>query len=201
MKKCFLAAQLILLTCLGYSQSVKIGTQVWMTKNLDVSAFRNGDPITHASTNEDWQDAMRNKKPAWCYYDNDPTNGEKYGKLYNWYAVNDPRGLAPEGWRVPNHLDWSKLITFLYNTPPNFLKEKTGEAYQRTISTGFNCSPVGTRDMLGTFQGNNGWICFWSSDGINVDRAISYHIYPPNSGLIKFDNYKFEGFSVRCLKD
>ena len=71
-------------------QSVKIGTQVWMTKNLNLDKFRNGDPIPKAETFEQWKKAGDNKQPAWCYYNNDPANGVKYGKLYNWYAVNNP---------------------------------------------------------------------------------------------------------------
>jgi hypothetical protein len=94
-----------------FSQTVTIGTQEWMTKNLDVSTFRNGDPIPEAKTNEEWKKAGEVGQPAWCYYDNDPANGANYGKLYNWYAVNDSRGLAPEGYRIPSFIDFDKLVT------------------------------------------------------------------------------------------
>jgi len=97
----------------GPNKSVKIGTQVWMTKNLDVSVFRNGDTIPEAKTNIEWIKAGDNQQPAWCYYDNDPANGAKYGKLYNWYAVNDSRGLAPTGWHVPSDAEWTQLKDFL----------------------------------------------------------------------------------------
>jgi hypothetical protein len=86
----------------GPDKSVTIGTQVWMKENLNVSTFRNGEPIPEAKTAEEWKAAGAAKQPAWCYYDNDPKNGAKYGKLYNWYAVNDPRGLVPVGWHVPD---------------------------------------------------------------------------------------------------
>jgi uncharacterized protein (TIGR02145 family) len=95
------------------AQTVTIGTQVWTTKNLDVSTFRNGDVIPQASTDEAWEAAGGNKQPAWCYYDNDSANGTKYGKLYNWYAVNDPRGLAPEGYHIPTDEEWTVLIDYL----------------------------------------------------------------------------------------
>ncbi|MFM7339815.1 MAG: FISUMP domain-containing protein, partial [Bacteroidota bacterium] len=72
-------------------QSVKIGNQVWMTKNLDIDKFRNGDPIPQAKTQKEWANAFNNKQAAWCYYEHSTTNGKIYGKLYNWYAVNDPR--------------------------------------------------------------------------------------------------------------
>ena len=95
------------------AQTVTIGKQVWMTKNLDVSTFRNGDPIPEAKTDEAWKAAGENKQPAWCYYDNDPKNGTKYGKLYNWYAVNDPRGLAPAGYHIPTDAEWTVLTNYL----------------------------------------------------------------------------------------
>ena len=95
------------------AQTVTIGTQVWMTKNLDVAKFRNGDPIPEAKTDEEWEKAGENKQPAWCNYDNNPANGTKYGKLYNWHAVNDPRGLAPEGYHVPTDAEWTILENFL----------------------------------------------------------------------------------------
>jgi uncharacterized protein (TIGR02145 family) len=96
-----------------FSQTVTIGTQVWMKENLNVSTFKNGDPIPEAKTDEEWKKARNNKQPAWCYYDNDLANGAKYGKLYNWYAVNDPRGLAPSGYHVPTDKEWSILTNFL----------------------------------------------------------------------------------------
>ena len=99
--------------CISYAQTITIGTQVWMTKNLDVATFRNGDPIPQAKTNEEWEKAGENQQPAWCYYDNDPANGAKYGKLYNWYAVNDSRGLAPVGYHIPSDAEWTKLTDFL----------------------------------------------------------------------------------------
>lgn len=94
----------------GSFKSVKIGTQTWMTENLNVSTFRNGDPIPEAKTNEEWEKAGKAGKPAWCYYDNDPNNGKKYGKLYNLHAVNDERGLAPKGWRLANFYDWDIFL-------------------------------------------------------------------------------------------
>jgi len=78
-------------------ESIKIGNQEWMTRNLDVDRFRNGDLIPHVKLDVEWEETRRKGQPAWCYYDNDPENGKKYGKLYNWCAVNDPRGLAPDG--------------------------------------------------------------------------------------------------------
>jgi uncharacterized protein (TIGR02145 family) len=88
---------------------VRIGEQIWMAKNLNVSTFRKGDPIPEVKSEDDWENAAKNHQPAWCYYDNEPKNGAVYGKLYNWYAVSDPRGLAPNGWHIPSDEEWTDL--------------------------------------------------------------------------------------------
>jgi uncharacterized protein (TIGR02145 family) len=107
-------------------KSVKIGTQTWMAENLNVSTFRNGDTILEAKTDEEWNKAGQDKKPAWCYFNNDPKNGVKYGKLYNWYAVNDPRGLAPSGWHVTTDAEWTTLENYLGDEAGNKMKSKSG---------------------------------------------------------------------------
>jgi uncharacterized protein (TIGR02145 family) len=92
---------------------VTIGNQIWMSKNLNVDKFRNGDPIPYAKYESDWIEAFENKKPVYGYLDNNPNNEYKYGKIYNWYAIIDKRGLAPEGWKIPTVQDWETLINFL----------------------------------------------------------------------------------------
>ncbi|MBL0014028.1 MAG: fibrobacter succinogenes major paralogous domain-containing protein [Flavobacterium sp.] len=89
---------------------VQIGTQIWMTKNLNVSRYRNGDPIPQVANSAQWANLNTG---AWCYYANSTANGPIYGKLYNWYAVNDSRGLAPEGWHIPSDAEWTTLVSFL----------------------------------------------------------------------------------------
>ena len=89
--------------------TVSIGGQVWMQENLDVSRYRNGETIRYAATTQDWLDAAASGEGAWSYYKNDAANNGKYGRLYNWYAVHDPRGLAPKGWHIPNTLEFKKL--------------------------------------------------------------------------------------------
>lgn len=88
---------------------ITIERQVWMTNNLNVNKFRNGDIIKQAKSKEDWQKAKKNKEPAWCYYDNDSINGDKYGKIYNFYAVNDKRELAPKGWHIASKNEFLEL--------------------------------------------------------------------------------------------
>jgi hypothetical protein len=92
---------------------VTIGNQVWMASNLHTFYFRNGDPIPVVKTAEAWEEAGRNEQPACCYYENEAENGQKYGLLYNWYAVNDPRGLAPDGYHIPSEKEWTELSDFL----------------------------------------------------------------------------------------
>lgn len=81
----------------------------WANTNLNVRYFRNGDEIPEVSSFSEWLKAGEERKPAWCHYNNDPANGKKYGKLYNWYAVNDPRGLAPIGWYIPSQDQWESI--------------------------------------------------------------------------------------------
>ncbi|MBK7413737.1 MAG: fibrobacter succinogenes major paralogous domain-containing protein [Ignavibacteria bacterium] len=78
-------------------KTVKVGEQVWMKENLNVDRFRNGDLIPEATSVAQWENACVSGQPAWCYYRNDANNGSVYGRIYNWYAVSDPRGLAPKG--------------------------------------------------------------------------------------------------------
>ena len=94
--------------------TIEIGTQKWMSKNLDVAFYRNGDVIPQVTDPTAWAALLTG---AWCYYNNDSTQGNKYGKLYNWYAVNDPRSLAPQGWHVPSDAEWTILETTLGGSP------------------------------------------------------------------------------------
>jgi hypothetical protein len=96
-----------------FSMQVNTGNQIWSSENLYVNKFRNGDSIPEVKNKDDWDSAIYNEEPAWCYYNFNSENGKKYGKLYNWYAVNDPRGLAPIGWRLPTIDEWRELINCL----------------------------------------------------------------------------------------
>jgi uncharacterized protein (TIGR02145 family) len=167
---------------------VKIGSQVWMTENLNVEKFRNGAPIPEAKSNEEWILAAENKQPAWCYYNNDPKNGAKYGKLYNWFAIQDSRGLAPNGFHVPTVQNWLKLIKFLGGEEIAGEKMKSTDGWiQRSLfdglvdilfkglikksngsnSSGFNGIPSGCRDFNGRFDGL-GHVGYWWSSSSNT---------------------------------
>jgi uncharacterized protein (TIGR02145 family) len=202
------------------AKEVMIGKQVWMTKNLNVEKFRNGDSILEAKTLEDWTKADKSKQPAWCYYKNDPTIGEKYGKLYNWYAVNDSRGLAPEGWKIPSDKDWSILINYLDTNAvggDNFSNiaggkmKFTGTQYWQQPNTdadntsGFSGLPGGFRDNYGTFGNISKYGYWWSSTESTKYSAwsrILYYNYGSVARNYDAGNYGLgQGLSVRCLRE
>ena len=190
----------------AFSQSeVKIGKQVWMTKNLDVDRFRNGDVIPEVKNAKQWIKASKNKKAAFCYYDHDPKNGAIYGKLYNWYAVKDSRGLAPKGYHIPNDAEWTVLAEFLGGeyVAGEKLKSTSGWANggNGDNSSGFNGLPGGYCGYDGLFASMTEDGYFWSSSEYNTSgawgRSLSYS--SPEVGRSFY--YKYNGLSVRCLRD
>jgi uncharacterized protein (TIGR02145 family) len=185
--------------------SVKIGNQVWMTENLNVERFRNGDPIPEAKTAEEWKRAGEKKQPAWCYYDNDPKNGAKYGKLYNWYAVKDSRGLAPTGWHIPSDAEWTKLTDFLGGIDAAGTKMKSTSGWVQngngTNSSGFNGLPGGYRGSSGTFNDIGELGTWWNSSEDGTDGAWYRYLGCGSGNVSRGDYPKRDGFSVRCLRD
>jgi uncharacterized protein (TIGR02145 family) len=191
-------------------KGVKIGNQIWMTENLNVGKFRNGDPILHAKTKEEWKRAGKERKAAWCHYGNDPANGEKYGKLYNWYAVNDPRGLAPEGWHIPNSEEWSILIENLGSENLSAIKMKSNnewkdsgwkENIEFTNESGFSALPGGSRAYDGEFDNIGLKSFWWSTEELTPNIAWRQFIYYKVDYLIKSKARKEQGSSVRCLQN
>jgi uncharacterized protein (TIGR02145 family) len=191
-------------------KEVVIGSQVWMSENLNVDKFRNGDPIPHVETDEEWVKAGENGEPAWCYYNNNPDNGDRYGKLYNWYAVNDSRGLAPEGWKIPSNEDWTRLTDFLGGESVAGMKMKStefwadtdeGESGNGTNESGFSGLPGGVRFGSGSFFGigyGGGW---WSSTEGDTGNAWYRPLSYDDGDGDRSYNGKPGGFSVRCLRD
>jgi uncharacterized protein (TIGR02145 family) len=186
------------------SNEVTIGKQVWMAENLNVVKFRNGDPIPEAKTNEEWKKAGENKQPAWCYYDNDSANGTKYGKLYNWYAVNDPRRLAPAGWKIASDQDWTVLTDYLGGEHDAGEKIKSTSGWEDngngTNSSGFSGLPGGYRNYAGPFT-NFSYGNWWSSSNELSTNAWYFYLNSNDSNIKKSNYYKTFGFSVRCIKD
>jgi len=178
----------------GGFKTVTIGSQQWMAENLNVGVFRNGGPIPEARTKAQWEAAYKNESPAWCYYDNDASNGKKYGRLYNWYAVNDPRGLAPVGWHVPTDKEWQTLVTSLGGLGTAFAKMKATD--------GFAAKPGGHRWFEDASFLHLDTVGFWWSATKRDKWNAWYHaMHFGYSEVARDAGGMNTGFSVRCVKD
>lgn len=185
--------------------SVKIGNQLWMTENLNTDKFRNGDLILEARTEEEWRKAGESRQPAWCYYMNDNSDGVKLGKLYNWYAVTDKRGLAPLGWRIPSNKDFLALRVYLGGEMIAGKKIKSASGWydngNGTDDFGFSFFPGGTRSEDGTFGGIGSYGNLWCSTEVDIEISLAWMLtyednyFLPNPGSLS------DGCYVRCLKD
>jgi uncharacterized protein (TIGR02145 family) len=194
-------------------RSVTIGNQVWMAENLNVERFRNGDIIPEVKSANEWERYGREGKPAWCYYDNDPENGKKYGKLYNWHAVNDPRGLAPEGWHIPSDEEWT-ILTDYFNgndVAARKLKAKSGwvnvgfgkdsVSCNGTDDFSFCALPGGSRNYHDGIFVHMGEMCeWWSITEVDANHAWCKSLLL-NLDVRRLHYFKDLGFSVRCVRD
>ena len=190
--------------------SVTICSQKWMDRNLDVTTYRNGDPITYVTDSTAW-DALTTG--AWCYKNNDPSNNATYGKLYNWFAVNDPRGLAPAGWHVPSDAEWKTLETCLGGSSVAGGKMKVSGTTtwsapnnEATNTSGWAGLPGGSRTHHGLFDHytstGNWWSATQTDQYWNADRAwFCFLLMSDGLMYIIYDQDKRDGFSVRCLRD
>ena len=188
--------------------TVVIGTQTWTQKNLDVSLFRNGDLIPLITDPKVWDTLTT---PGWCYYNEDPALDLTYGKIYNWAAVNDSRGIAPVGYHIPTDAEWNTLATYLGgdSTAGGKLKE-TGTVHWNspntgaTNSTNFNALPAGSRSTVGPYN-SLGIITAWWAIPTNNSRVSAWEIWYNGNSLIhdtapNVPTYT-GGWSVRCIKD
>lgn len=182
---------------------ITIGTQIWTIKNLDVSTYANGDPII----NDSWGSLTTGQC---CNYNNDPVNDAIYGKLYNWAAVNDPRGLAPVGYHVPTLAEWDILTDFLGSiTVAGGKLKETGFTHWldpntgATNESGFTALGSGTRSWNGIFQVINQYTAFWTSteQAFNTMQAHDKGIRSTSQGVNDYTTDKRSGFSVRLIKD
>lgn len=186
-------------------KTIKIGHQEWMAENLSVTVFRNGDPIPQIRTKKAWEEAKNKKLPGWCYYDFKASNGKIYGKLYNWYAVSDPRRLAPEGWRIADSFDWQLLIEHFGDekTAGKHLKgkERWPNPEANINSSGFNALPAG---MYGTSMFNQiddaGF--FWTEESFMAGDTPNgvYYCVNKRDNVVRGGYFQWCFFSVRCIK-
>jgi len=160
-------------------KEVKIGDQIWMAENLNVHKFRNGDLIPEAKTEEEWVKADDSNQPAWCYINNDSATANSFGKLYNWHAVADSRGLAPEGWHIPDDMEWEKLDLAFF---------KTREQKEC-------CFPLarGVREIYNNMNDNNS--IWWSSS----DSLVGWSFEA--SYFLRENFSEGQGLSVQCIKN
>ncbi len=190
------------------SLEVKIGNQIWMKRNLDVDHYRTGDSIPEIRNNSEWTNLTTG---AWCYYNNEPSNGAIYGKLYNWHAVNNSMGLAPTGWHIPSDIEWTELENYLggWEQAGGKLKE-TGITHWKspnigaTNEFGFSALPCGYRYFVDGSFGAVGLTCaWWTSTEYEMNDSKSYYRNLTNTEAnFYWDTFtKSEGLSVRCVKD
>ncbi len=183
----------------------KIGNQIWTLTNLDVTTFRNGDAIPQVQDANAWGNLTTG---AWCYYANNTANGIIYGKLYNFYAVNDPRGLAPKGYHIPTDEEWSILTTYLGGAVAGGKLKEAGTLHwidpntDASNSSNFTGLPGGKRHKDGSFSGIGASGTWWSSSEISATNGAWYcYLYHDRGNIDRSNIYKLYGFSVRCIKD
>jgi len=182
---------------------VQIGTQLWMAENLKTAKYRNGDIIQNIS--DGWTVLSTG---AYCNYNNNQSNSVLYGKLYNWYAINDSRNIAPVGWHVPSTSEWNILSNYLggASVSGGKLKSKCTTLWNSpntggTNESGFSSLPGGFRDENGTFMEVGTWAAYWYSTPIDQTTANILVLWHDDADFGSHYANKVCGLSVRCLKD
>ena len=172
---------------------------------MDVSTFRNGEAIPEAKNAKEWEKAAYNESAAFCYYDYDSKNGKVYGKLYNWFAVNDSRGLAPKGYHIPSHAEWTILTDMLGGEDVAGKKMKSTTGWSNSgsgnNSSGLNGLPGGYCDLHGYFKYVSEVGLFWSSSDAGTNYAWHRTLFSGNAIVGTANDFQHEGYSVRCLRD
>lgn len=183
---------------------VVIGSQVWMSSNLNVSHYSNGIAIHEAQQNEDWYRLGLSDEAAWAYYEGDDENGRFYGKLYNWFAVNHAEGLCPAGFRMPTKSDWEQLITYLGGEYDIGFKIKSMDGWfeggNGQNETGFDALPGGHRNGGGAFSDLGEYGYWWSITPLEEGYAYGVNLTYENNTMFRGKLGKIEGYAVRCIK-
>lgn len=175
-----------------------------MKENLNTNHFANGELIPQARTIQEWKTAAENRQPAWCYFENSKSYGSKYGKLYNWYAVSDLRGVAPKGWHIPTDAEWDKLVKEVggdleagTNLKSQFRWKNKGIGQDKF---GFSALPGGAM-YLEEFSPIEQLGVWWSSSDVDSTYALYRSLYFADDEMTRNIGNKFCGFSIRCIKD
>ena len=183
----------------------------WTTRNLDVTTYRNGEAIPQVRDPAMWTSLTTG---AWCWYNNDSATYHTYGRLFNWYAANDPRGLAPEGWHVLTDAEWESMETCLgedsvgYRMRTAGAGQWPGPAMAIDNSSGSEGLPSGMRSDNGAFSHAGHSAVYWTSAEGSVSEAwcgrLIHHINNQGVGeMVTGIGYmnKADGYAVRCVKD
>lgn len=194
--------------------TIQIGNQLWMAENLKVTQYRNGESIPNITDDNEWTNLSSG---AFCNYNNDENYVSTYGRLYNWYVIGDPRGIAPEGWHVPSDDEWKELEMYLgmsqmeadiigwnRGTDEGVKLKSTNGWYDEgngTNESGFSALPSRMREYWGEYGLNENFRAhFWTStveDNNAWLRVLSHH---RDDVFRNSDNMGY-GFSIRCIRD
>ncbi len=182
---------------------VQIGTQCWFKQNLRSDNYRNGDPIPGDLIDSQW--GSTNSGAQAVYGDNNNANLSTYGRLYNWYAVDDERGLCPTGFHVPTDGEWTELVNYLGGEEVAGAKMKSSPsdtpAWDGTNSSGFSALPGGYRaNYSGYFDSGYGGL-WWSSSADGADLAWGRVLAYVDGSVLRGNSDQRYGFSVRCVRD
>jgi uncharacterized protein (TIGR02145 family) len=189
--------------------SVVIGTQVWMVENLKTTKYKNGTSIPNLTVSASW---MADTTGAYCWYNNNISYKTPYGALYNWYAINNAAGLAPEGWHIPTLAEWTTLQTYLggSSVAGQLMKEVGNTHWQSsggTNTSGF--TGVGAGERYGN-SGNFGNMLTVGdyAPAEQYDATYNYlaELYEADNSFsisytINANHLKSTGNSVRCIKN
>lgn len=186
-------------------KTVKIGNQEWMAENLKTTKYNDGTAIPNVTGDDAW---MFLNSGAYCWYDNQISNKNTYGALYNWYAVKKGK-LCPTGWHVPSDAEWTTLITHLsfngYRHTEGKALKAASEWYNNGNGTdkyGFAAFPGGTRNYAsGSFNYVGYYGYWWSFTESNTDHVYNLGMSYSYDYVSRSHNDKKLGFSVRCLRD
>lgn len=185
-------------------QTIIIGTQEWMKENLKVSKYRDGSEIATGLNNFDWSTTTEG---AFAIYEDLASNNTTFGKLYNWYALVDTRGLCPTGWHVPSDAEWTTLENYLGGVSVAGGKMKAVSSLWAspnagaTNECGFSGLPAGIRTTSGSYSALGNQCNFWSTTEATSGDAWSRKLTAENGYSYKYSYFRQPGFSVRCIKN
>jgi uncharacterized protein (TIGR02145 family) len=185
-------------------KTVNINSRIWMNENLRTTRYNDGRDIPLTADADNWNNLVSD---GFCWYNNDASNKDTYGALYNGYAIVTGN-LCPAGWHVPSIEEWRELSTVLGDsaTAGGKMKEAGTDHWLSPNkgadnSSGFNGLPSGIRYFEGTFTSIQTYTAIWSSTESVGDDLWSAGLYYAESGLTMNHKSKKYGFSVRCIKD